>query len=208
MLYEDIGDSELIYMIGESSEEAKEVLYDKYKYIIDIVIKKYLTTAKVLGYDYNDLYQDALVGFSDAISGYREDKDSSLATFITLCVDRRLQYSIRGLNNKKAKLNAESLSLDYIYENSKVPLRDIISDDSLNDPLIMALKRENYEDLLHTIKDNLSKMEWDVFELMIRELKYIDIASILNIEPKQVDNSMQRIKKKIRSIIDNNREDM
>ncbi len=203
MLYDDIGDSELLYMISESPDEAKEVLYEKYKYIIDIVIKKYSTIAKVLGYDYNDLYQDALVGFSDAIADYREDKDSSLATFITLCVDRKLQYSIRGLNNKKAKLNADSLSLDYIYDNSKVPLREVISDDSLNDPLVMALKRENYEGLMLDIKNTLSKREWDVFELMISGLKYVDIASILDVEAKQVDNTMQRIKKKIKQIIDN-----
>ena len=205
MLYDDIGDSELLYMISEN-EEAKEVLYEKYKYIIDIVIKKYLTVARVLGYDYNDLYQDALVGFSDAIADYREDKDSSLATFITLCVDRKLQYSIRSLNNKRAKLNAESLSLDYVYDNGKVPLREVISDDSLNDPLVMALKREDYEGLLLDIKNNLSKMEWDVFELMIRELKYVDIASILEMEPKRVDNTIQRIKKKIKQIIDNREE--
>ena len=70
----------------------------------------------------------------------------------------------------------------------------------------MALKREDYEGLLLDIKNNLSKMEWDVFELMIRELKYVDIASILEMEPKRVDNTIQRIKKKIKQIIDNREE--
>ena len=115
MVYEEYGDSELLYMIAEQSEEAKDMLFSKYKYIIDIVMKKYMMVAKVLGYDYSDLYQDALVGFSDAISNYREDKDSSLATFITLCVDRRLQYAIRAINNKKTKMNTDYLSLDSTY---------------------------------------------------------------------------------------------
>lgn len=74
MKYNDFNDYELISMLRESSEEAKEILYNKYLYIIDIEIKKYQRMARVLGYDVNDLYQDALVGFSDALISYRDDR--------------------------------------------------------------------------------------------------------------------------------------
>ena len=112
MKYKDYNDHELIMMMRESSEEAKDILFDKYKYIIDIELKKYSNIANILGYDYNDLFQDALVGFSDAIVNYRDDKEASLPSFITLCVDRRLQYAIRSINNKKSRMQSESLSLE------------------------------------------------------------------------------------------------
>ena len=45
MNYEEYSDSELYSLICESDEDAKDILYMKYKYIIDIVIKKYAFTA-------------------------------------------------------------------------------------------------------------------------------------------------------------------
>ena len=139
MEYEDYNDQELITMIRESSEDAKDILFEKYKYIIDIELKKYSNIANILGYDYNDLYQDALVGFSDAIVNYRDDKEASLPSFITLCVDRKLQYAIRSINNKKTRLQSESLSLEYTYDNATQPLRETISDNSANDPLFKLM---------------------------------------------------------------------
>ena len=201
MKYKDYNDHELIMMMRESSEEAKDILFDKYKYIIDIELKKYSNIANILGYDYNDLFQDALVGFSDAIVNYRDDKEASLPSFITLCVDRRLQYAIRSINNKKSRMQSESLSLEYVYDNATSPLRETISDNSANDPLFKMLNEEGYKELKDRIKKALSNKEYEVYEYMIKGLKYNEIAMILGKEPKQIDNAMQRIKNKIKKII-------
>ena len=75
-----------------------------------------MSMASMLGYDYNDLYQDALVGFSEALNCYREDKAAALSSFITLCVDRKLQVSIIKAGRLKNKLISDSLSLDYQYD--------------------------------------------------------------------------------------------
>ncbi len=202
MKYEDYNDQELVLMMRESSEEAKDILFDKYRYIIDIELKKYSNIANILGYDYNDLFQDALVGFSDAIVNYREDKAASLPSFITLCVDRRLQYAIRSVNNKKSRMHSESLSLEYVYDKATLPLMETISDNSLNDPLFKMLNEEGYMELNAKIKASLSKKEYDVYEYMIKGLKYNEIAIVLGREPKQIDNAMQRIKSKIKKIIE------
>ena len=202
MNYDEYNDSELLMLINEQSEEAKEILFEKYKYIIDIEIKKYITISNILGYDYNDLYQDALVGFADAIHNYEEKKDSSLPTFITLCVDRRLQYSIRRINTKKIKIQSESLSLEYVYDSMSSPLSEVISDNSANDPLLRIIKEESYDTLLNKIKKELSKQEQEVFKYMIQGLKYNEIAKILKKEPKQIDNTIQRIRNKVRKIIE------
>lgn len=201
MKYKEYNDQELISMIRESSEEAKDILYDKYKYIIDIELKKYNNLAVILGYDYNDLYQDALVGFSDAIANYREDKEASLPYFITLCVDRKLQYAIRSVNNKKSRLQSESLSLEYVYDDSSLPLIETISGSSLNDPLLKMMNEEDYNELSEKIEKELSVGEYEVYKYMIKGLKYNEIALILGKEPKQIDNAMQRIKNKVKRIV-------
>ncbi|MGN0967356.1 MAG: hypothetical protein ACI4OP_07280 [Candidatus Coprovivens sp.] len=202
MVYEEYGDEQLINLLHESSEEAKDILFDKYKYIIDIEIRKYISMANMLGYDYNDLYQDALVGFSEALNCYREDKAAALSSFITLCVDRKLQVSIIKAGRMKNKLISDSLSLDYQYDQFTSPLRDIISDNSLNDPLENIIKNEKLSSLTKKIEKSLSSSEYEVYALMISGLKYGEIALLLNKNPKQVDNTIQRVKHKIKNIIE------
>jgi RNA polymerase sporulation-specific sigma factor len=202
MDYNNYNDAELISMIRESSEDAKDILFSKYKYIIDVEVKKYLTMAYQIGYDYNDLYQDGLLGFSHALRNYRDDRDAQLSTFITLCVDRSLQTSIIKAGRLKNKLISDSLSLEHVYDQYAVPLRDIISDKSEHDPLENILKEENLKELVLTIKKELSDSEYEVYALMISGLKYDEIALLLNKNLKQVDNTIQRVRTKIKKIIE------
>ena len=63
------------------------------------------------------------------------------------------------------------------------------------------LNEEGYKELNDRIKKALSNREYEVYEYMIKGLKYNEIAMILGKEPKQIDNAMQRIKNKIKKII-------
>lgn len=202
MNYKDYSDGELIYLINESNEEAKNIIYEKYKYIIDIIIKKYIKAARTLGIDYNDLYQEALIGFIDAINSYKDDKEASLARFITVCVERRLQVSVIKAGRLKNKYLNESLSLEHTYDNIKVPLMYIIGDNNENDPLESITKEEGLKELIAKINEALSSFENEVFSLMINGLNYNEIALLLDKSSKQVDNTMQRIKAKVRKVLD------
>ena len=51
------------------------------------------------------------------------------------------------------------------------------------------------------IKNELSSSEYEVFTLMVSGLSYIEIAEQLNKNPKQIDNAIQRIKIKIKKIV-------
>lgn len=203
MNYEEYSDGELFSLICEADEDAKDMLFMKYKYIIDIVIKKYAYSAMKYGFEYKDLYQEALVGFSDALKSYQEDKNSSMATFITLCVDRRLQNAIRKAGRIKNKVLLESLSLDHVYEEYNIPLKEIISDHNEHDPLTNITKDEEFDELLSIIEKSLSSTEYEVYKLLISGLSYNEIAKILGKSPKQIDNAIQRLKNKIREILEN-----
>ncbi len=202
MKYKDINDQELINMLHESSEDAKDILFEKYRYIIDIEMKKYSSMARALGYDINDLYQDALVGFSDALNSYRDDRHAALPSFITLCVDRKLQVSIKKAGRLKNKLLNDSLSLEHVYDTYASPLMDLLSDNNENDPLESILKEEKTKELIDSIKSVLSDSEYEVYSLMVNGLKYDEIATLLNKSLKQVDNTIQRVKNKIKKILE------
>ena len=200
MDYKEYSDSELCSMICENNEDAKDILFKKYKYIIDIIIKKYSLSAVKVGIEYNDLYQEALVGFTDALNSYDENKDASIATFITLCVERKLQNTILKAKTIKNKMFIQALSLDY-QEDSESPLSERISDNSKNDPLNNMTNDESYIELIDKIKKELSNNEYEVFTLMVSGINYIEISEQLDKNPKQIDNAIQRIKSKIKKII-------
>ena len=136
-------DEQLIDLVHENSEDAKSVLFDRYKDKIDYLIRKYTIVAKTLGIDIKDLNQEALVGFTDAILNYIPGKEASLSTYICLCVERKI---------KKACIKASTSKHQ-------------------------------------AMKDTLG-------------LGYKDIAEVLDKETKQIDNAIQRIKGKIKKILE------
>ena len=199
-------DDQLLQLVRESSDEAKDIIFEKYKYIIDIELKKYTAAAKKLNIEYNDLYQEALVGFTDAIYSYRNDKDTKLSSFITLCVDRRLNVFIIKAGRHKNVLMNNTVSLDDNYKDYSISLKEILSDNQENDPLENIVKDEKYNELIDLINASLTTSEYQVYALMVSGLKYIEIAEVLDKSPKQIDNAMQRIRKKIKKILENSLE--
>lgn len=88
----------------DNSVDVKNELYEKYKYIEDILIRKYLNIANSLNIDISELISEASFAFSDAINSYQNDKNAKLSTFISLCIDRRLQKLIKKYNSEKARV--------------------------------------------------------------------------------------------------------
>jgi len=200
----EYSDSELLMMMNEHSEDAKDLLYSKYEYIVRIYVKKYKKMAYVLGMEIKDLNQEALVGFSDALNSYNENSNTKLATFISLCVERRIQSSLVKASRKKNITLNEALSLEHTYNDFNVTLADILSDNNENNPLTKMTRQEHYFRLVDDIMKSLSNNEKDVLYLMIDGFSYKEIATLLNLEPKSVDNAIQRIKNKVKTIIEIN----
>ena len=200
MDYKEYNDHELIMLIGENNDDARNIIYEKYHYIIDIIFKKYYKRALALAVEPSDLFQDALLGFTDAINRYKEEDQASFATFATMCVDRRIKTTLRNAQTIKNKIASDTVSLEYEYEDF-LTLKDMIKDDRLVDPLDEVTDQEYYQELNNRIIKELSDNEKQVYQLMKESYNYHEIAKILNKEPKQVDNTMQRIKNKIKTLL-------
>lgn len=195
-------DSELVNLVCERSEEASDILYEKYKYIVDIVFNKYRKAAYYLKADLKELKQEALVGFSDALVSYNQDKGVNLPTFISLCVERKARNFIRKSETDKSRIAANSYSLDALYgEEDYVPLKECIGS-SITDPQVTIEANENIANLNKAIDEILSKQEKEVYELITNDFSYDDISAILNRDVKSIYNTVQRIRNKIRTILD------
>lgn len=201
MDYKDYSDSELMYLVKESNEDAKDIILEKYRYVIDIIFSKYKSLGKNVGLESSDLYQEALLGFMDAVNNYSEKKDVKLVTFISFCVRRRLNMALMKANRVKHRFLNDSLSLEHYYDNIDATMMDLISDNEENNPLNNLMNEEEFLDLNEKIKEHLSKNEYEVYELLRNGFSYTEIATLLDKTPKSVDNTIQRIKGKVRKIL-------
>lgn len=195
----EISDNELLALALEQNEDAKDMLYKRYSYIIDIVLKKYRKLAQSLSIDLNDMRAEALYALSLALANYQDNKNANLATFISLCVNRNVFNVIRNAKTKKRKILNEALSLDYFYDDLESTLAEFITDN--RDPLSNLTNDEDYLELVKNIQKTLSKFEYIVFTFLVNGYGYTDIAKILNKTAKQIDNTIQRIKKKLRQFL-------
>ena len=190
-------DSELTYYLHDNNEEAIDLIYDKYKYIIDVLLSKYKRVFYALNIDIEDVRQEANLAFSYAIYNYDEKKDASMNTFITLCVDRKIKSVIKKYETVKSKVFSETISYDNTINN--ISLENLIGDDTY-EPL---KKLENIDTIKYIddkVKNLLSKVELDVYNLMKDGINYKEIASILGKTPKQIDNTIQRIRVKLKNL--------
>ncbi len=196
-------DEELLMMIDTGDETANELLFNKYKHVIDILIAKYNSIFYKLGIERQEAYSEALYSFTDSVNSYSVNKDASFSTFLTLCVKRRLIKLVRKYSTEKSKFYSSIYSLDYVYDGLDVPLVEVLPDSTNKDPLNKITQEEDVELLNLKIREKLSSMEYEVYEYMLDNLNYNEIALILDKNPKQIDNAIQRIKLKIKEILEN-----
>ncbi len=200
--YEVTNDNELLYLLGEENEDAKDILYEKYHYIIALIVKKYVPYCHKLGLEYKDFYQEALLGFADALAKYDEAKNTGLPTFITMCVERRIRDVLKKGGTQKSKIIKDSLSIDYIYDDKyKMSLQELIGDDNKNNPLNNITSRENIENVTTQCFNILTPSEGEVFQLLIYGYTKPEVASILKMSLSSVSNTVQRIRRKCKDIL-------
>ena len=195
-------ENELIQMINDNDEDVKDALYEKYSYIVEVILTKYNRSIYGLKLDYNEIRQEAFLAFTNALVNYNEEKDTSLATFISMVVERRIISCIRNNRTKKSIIAQKSLSLEFENDN-EVELLNKIADVKYEQSHMIE-KDENYKTLNEKITSSLSPFEKDVYNLMINNFNYIEIGKILQKDSKSIDNCIQRLRKKIKDLVDTN----
>ena len=195
-------DNEVVNMVCDN-EEATDLLYEKYKYIIDILLSKYRAVLKYHNLDVLEVRQDAIIAFMDAINNYNQEKNASFPTFITICVNRKIQNVIRKSSTIKETVLRESFSLDYTYgDDEDTTLADIIIEENSN-PELKVINKENYNILVSKIDESLSPFEKEVFDLMINNFQTEEISELLNEPVKKIYNTAHRIRDKIKKLLEN-----
>lgn len=184
-------DYELIYLAQENDEFAQNFLINKYKYIIDILVNKYLMSIKSLKLEKDDLYNIGLFGLIEAINGFNSD-DSSFASFATTIINNKITTYLRRNSRKKDSIFINSVSLN----------DNILEELSLKTPDNLIASEESYQELEQQIYNELTALEKSVYSLLT-DFSPKEISKILNINTKKARNAISRIQSKTQKVLAN-----
>lgn len=178
--YESMSDDDIISLINGGKFELLHVIINRYMPAINFYVKKYCNA------NYSeDAIQEATFALYSAVKNYDNAK-SSFSTFASICIKRSVISAIKSLNRKR-NIPDELLS----------SIQDVEIADC-NSPEKIFFDKENFKTLTDTIKLELSALEYKVLSLYLSGKRYSEISCELSISEKSVDNSLARIRKKLK----------
>jgi len=201
MNYKDYNDYELINYIKESSEEANDIMFEKYRPLIVTIATKMINYSPNLGLEINDLIQEGMLGLNTAINSFDENEETLFFTYAKTCIERKMISAIVSAKRQKHKILNESMSLELYETDEKTPILETLVADNSYNPENIIVEYEDEQSLMKNILEQLTTLEQQVFELKISGFKYKEIADILDKDPKVIDNALNRIKTKIKLLI-------
>ena len=189
----EYNDYELVALAKEGNEEAEAVLYEKYKPLIVSKSKDAIVRATHHGIEISDIMQEGYIGLEEAIRNFSEDDNTSFYTFAMLCINREIINYIRKNTKIKNKILNDASPIDEYVEKH---LKDDV------DTEFNLIYKETEMGIINKIEKNLTEFERNVFDYKIKGYSFEEIANTLNKDVKSIYNTFQRIKLKIRKVIE------
>ena len=194
MDYKSLSDKELVSMAKQNNANAIETLLEKYKYISVAQARSFF----LLDGDENDLIQEGMIAIFKGIMSFDETK-SNLNTYLTSCVKNRLIDTIKKSDSNNNSFINYSFSLSSCLDTDED--KNIFIQDKKFGPEELLVNQEAEEELKAIIEKELTVIELKVLEFFKDGYSYSYIAEKLNKSIKSIDNTIQRIKKKLKKIL-------
>ena len=176
-------DGKLVRLAQSGDNDAMEQLCAEYKDTVRMLARPYF----LIGADRDDLIQEGMIGLYKAIRDYREDHNSSFASFAELCITRQILSAINASRRQKHQPLNSYISL-YRLELIEQPG---------GDPEERFISRETAAALRRVINTRLTPLERRVTELFLQGMTYRQIAEAVPCPIKSVDNALSRVKRKL-----------
>lgn len=186
-------------MISENNEDAFSLMIEKYRPLIEKYANYYLRRFKVQGLEKEELIQEGTIGLINAVNSYQDQDKCIFYTFASLIIRREMErYIKKTMRNKHLLLsNATSIS-------EKIGNEDLIIEDTLyseKDLVEISIEDHYYETILYNFKLELSDTQVQIYELRLNHFSNKEIAQLLDLNYKTVDNSIRLMKNKFKLYI-------
>ena len=150
-----------------------------------------------------DLYQEGIIGLLEACNNYKGESlfETRFDCFAKMCIKYQIYDAIRKSNNGgNITLNHAVPIVSSNNENGdELSLLDIVADrTTISDPQELFIDKEKFYERLNKCRNVLSDMENLVLDHYLADEKQSEIAKKLNKSVKSIDNTLQRIKAKLK----------
>ncbi|HCI29219.1 MAG TPA: sigma-70 family RNA polymerase sigma factor [Fervidobacterium sp.] len=182
----------LVELAQSGLAEAMDLIVEKfYPMVVKIASQFYAPWA-----EFDDIVQNGLIGLIKAVF-YFESGKSSFSTFAWRSIESEIKTFITYQNRKKNKMLSESTSMDSIFDNVDDEQIDyFVADEDVNTNVV----RKTILSIVHEeILENLKGEEIQIFELWLDGYSYKEIEKKVCVNFKKVDNTIQKVKKIVRS---------
>lgn len=199
---ETLTDEELVILSRGGDDNALDFLMKKYS----SMVRRRSRTYFLIGADRDDIVQEGMIGLFKAVRDFDKSKNSSFKVFAELCVTRQIITAIKTATRQKhVPLNTYiSLNRPLFDEEYEITLMDIISGDtSTVNPEDIIVNRERFLDIELKVEEILSSFERRVLASYLQGKSYQTIGTELDKDAKSIDNALQRIKRKVEKIYQN-----
>lgn len=198
----DLSDEELVKFARANSGAHLEELVRRYLNLIRARANSYF----IPGAEKDDIIQEGMIGLYKAIMEFDESKTLYFGSFASVCIKNNILTAVKAAARKKnSPLNSYiSLTKGTYDDDGNESLLDIMAPEEEQDPATIVIDRENVDGIEYTINKVLSKFELEVLLEYLSGRSYGEIAVRLNRDRKAVDNAIQRIKKKLETLLDRN----
>lgn len=173
--------NELVLSARKGDQEAFCVLFDRFKPFIKYYSKKFTNVL----IDVDDLSQEGCLGLTSAIRCFKEDSGASFKTYARLCIKRSILSAVRTAGHYV------TLSLENVGNIDK----------RVENPEDLVIMRENILSVKNAIMCGSTPFERKVLLLYINGFSYKSIANKLCVGTKKVDNSLQRVRRRLGLLI-------
>ena len=177
--FQKLDDEELV-VCCKDSKKAASVLISRYA---KIVRAKAIFMSNTI-VDADDLMQEGLLGLLNAIRTYNNN-DAQFSTYSNVCITNKMTTAL-------IKSNRTDIPVDQVDANA--------DEADHSTPESILIEKEKTMELDFEISSLLSEKEWKIFRLFLRGSTYDQMARQLNISPKTVDNALQRVRRKLKSV--------
>lgn len=195
MSYKNFTDEELIQRLRTGEEEIADYLMEKYKPLV----RKKTNAMYLIGGEQEDLIQEGMIGLFKAVRDYNPEKESSFFSFAELCISRQLYSALEASNRKKHIPLNNYVSIFNEDDSEHWNVEQMLRMENTS-PEQLLIEQERKQEFFHRLEEKLSAMEKNVLYLYLEGNSYIRIADMLDKSPKSIDNSLQRIRGKIKDM--------
>ncbi len=182
--YGSISDNQLVLLLQKGDERAFEEITIRYVKLIYQIAYDF----NVDGYEPDDLVQEGLLAFLIAGKNYNESLGASFKNYAVMCAKNRFKDIAKKSSAKRAVPKSHIITLDEMGDR-----RD--EEQNVED---FVIERDYLKSLMMHLRSLLSAEERVVFNMYLKGYSYDEIADTMRMSTKKIDNTLQKIKRKLR----------